>query len=152
MKSKMRGNRRTWTTGKKTGKNTRQYGMTRGARCRVTCGLNNTQVVRTWYDTNGGRLRSLVKTAGGVGYHNAKRATAHAANVLVATAVKEYADVRKQSPADANMGVHLRRRGMGKSRGSVLMALEKAGRTRLTVSDATKDAHNGCRRPKERRI
>jgi small subunit ribosomal protein S11 len=123
-----------------------QYAKKGAARCRVTCGMNNTKVVRTWYDSASGKVRNRVKTAGAVGYPNAKRGTVYAAQTLVAKVAKEY---RERRPGK---GIHLRRRGMGKSRGSIRKALEKTGRRRLTVSDATKDPHNGCRRKKARRI
>jgi small subunit ribosomal protein S11 len=49
-------------------------------------------------------------------------------------------------------GVNVLRRGMGRGRGVVLTELSKAGLKILTVSDATKDPHNGCRRKKQRRV
>lgn len=125
-------------------KKTIQYAKKGAATCRVTCGMNNTKVVRTWVDQ--GKVRNVVKTAGSVGYQNAKRGTVYAAQTLMTKVAKEY---REQRPGK---GIHLRRRGMGKSRGRMRKALEKTGRWRLTVSDATKDPHNGCRRKKTRRI
>jgi len=129
---------------RKSRKKTIQYAKKGAATCRVTCGVNNTKVVRTWVDR--GRVRNVVKTAGTVGYHNAKRGTVYAAQTLRTKVAKEYRE------ANPGKGIHLRRRGMGKSRGSRRKAAEKAGRWRLTVSDATKDPHNGCRRKKARRI
>jgi ribosomal protein S11 len=115
-------------------------------RCRVTATINNTKVVRTWYDHEKGKRINRVKTAGSRGYKNAKRGTVYAAQERGAYVVKTYGKERE------GKGIHLHRRGMGVGRAVRLTELEKGGRKRRTVSDATKDAHNGCRRKKQRRI
>ena len=115
-------------------------------RCRVTASINNTKVVRTWYDQEKGKRRNRVKTAGSRGYKNAKRGTVYAAQERGAYVVKTYGKERE------GKGIHLQRRGMGVGRAVRLTELEKGGRKIVTVSDATKDAHNGCRRKKQRRI
>jgi len=91
---------------------------------------------------------NLVKTAGCRGYQNAKRGTVYAAQEVRADVAKKYMAQQGSQPK----GVHVLRRGMGRGRGVVLNELSKGGVKILTVSDATKDAHNGCRRKKPRRV
>lgn len=117
--------------------------------CRVTTGMNNTKVVRTWYDKEKGKRVNRVKTVGQRGYKNTKRGTYYGAQERRAKVGEAY--VAEWTPAPAP-GLHVRRRGMGRVRVQVLNELKKAGRQILTVSDATKDPHNGCRRKKPRRI
>lgn len=118
-------------------------------RCRVTCTMNNTKVVRTWYDPEKGKRVNLVKTAGSRGYQNAKRGTVYAAQEVRADVAKTYLAGKQGS---RTKGIHVLRRGMGRGRAVVLNELAKGGLKILTVSDASKDAHNGCRRKKQRRV
>jgi small subunit ribosomal protein S11 len=111
--------------------------------------MNNTKVVRTWYDADKGKRVNLVKTAGSRGYQNAKRGTVYAAQEVMAEVAKRYLASMKNGTGN---GVNVLRRGMGRGRGVVLTELSKAGLKILTVSDATKDPHNGCRRKKQRRV
>jgi ribosomal protein S11 len=123
--------------------------------CRVTSSVNNTKVVFTWYDSEKGRRVNRVKTAGGRGFLNSKRGSVYAAQEVRAQAGKAYLEERgnpSRSSPGKSRGVHVLRRGMGRGRIQALNELKKAGVERLTVSDATKDAHNGCRRKKKRRI
>lgn len=117
--------------------------------CRVTTGMNNTKVVMTWYDKDKGKRVNRVKTVGERGYKNTKRGSFYGAQEMRAKVGEEYQEKwgRGQAP-----GVHVMRRGMGRVRVQVLNELKKAGRQIMTVSDATKDPHNGCRRKKQRRI
>lgn len=121
----------------------------RSVRCRVRSTVNNTKVVRSWYDEEKGRRVNVVKTAGRRGFVNSKRGSVYAAQEVRGKAGKEYMErwAGKTQP-----GVHVLRRGMGRGRIQALSELKKVGVEILTVSDATKDAHNGCRRKKERRI
>jgi small subunit ribosomal protein S11 len=117
-------------------------------RCRVTSTVNNTKVGFTWYDGEKGRRVHLGKTAGGRGFANAKRGSLYAAQEVRAQAGKAYLEARGPKPR----GVHVLRRGRGRGRTQALNELKKLGVEILTVSDATKDPHNGCRRKKKRRI
>lgn len=122
--------------------------------CLVSSSPNNTKVVRTWYDEEKGRRVNQVKTAGMRGFQNTKRGSAYAAQEVRAAAAKAYAEKTGkggESP-EGKPGVHVRRRGMGRGRVNARTELKKAGLEILTVSDATKDPHNGCRRKKKRRI
>jgi ribosomal protein S11 len=135
--------------------------------CRVTSTSNNTKAVMTWYTSKptstlplpGGvtgstkniKRISLIKTAGSMGYNNAKRGTVYAAQEVIAKLSKLYFE-KENKQGNIQTGIHLKLRGMGRSRSVVSSELTKAGFTRLTVSDATKDAHNGCRRKAKRRI
>jgi len=117
--------------------------------CRVRSTVNNTKVVRTWYDEDKGRRVNLVKTAGMRGFVNSKRSSVYAAQEVRANAGKTYME---RWSGKAVPGVHVLRRGMGRGRIQALNELKKLGLERLTVSDATKDPHNGCRRKKRRRV
>jgi ribosomal protein S11 len=123
-------------------------------RCRVTSTMNNTKVVRTWYDSDKGKRVNRVKTAGSLGYKNAKRGTVYAAQEVIADVAKTYLESYRSRGKEPK-GRHVLRRGMGRGRAVVLNELSKftpRGLKILTVSDATKDAHNGCRRKKKRRV
>jgi len=117
--------------------------------CRVRSTVNNTKVVRTWYDQEKGRRVNVVKTGGRRGFVNSKRGSVYAAQEVRAQAGKAY---RERWSGKSQPGVHVCRRGMGRGRIQALNELKKVGVEILTVSDATKDAHNGCRRKKKRRI
>lgn len=119
------------------------------ARCRVISSSNNTKVVRRWYDEKEKREKSASKTAGERGYKNAKRGTVYAAQETAAYMVKTYGSEMKVRDGK---GIHVRRRGMGQGRAGALGELEKGTWNIRSVSDATKDPHNGCRRKKQRRI
>lgn len=117
--------------------------------CRVRSTVNNTKVVRTWYDEEKGRRVNLIRTAGMRGFVNSKRSSVYAAQEVRASAGKAYMERWGGKPVP---GIHVLRRGMGRGRVQALTELKKLGLERLTVSDATKDPHNGCRRKKRRRI
>ena len=119
-------------------------------RCRVTSGVNNTKVVRTGYEKETGRRVNRVRTAGKRGYVNTKRGSRYAAQEVRAQAGKVYQE--RWGKDGKKVGLHVRRRGMGKGRIQALSEFKKAGRVIQTVSDATKDPHNGCRRKKRRRL
>lgn len=121
-----------------------------GVRCRVRSTVNNTKVVRTWYDEEKGRRVNLVKTGGRRGFVNSKRGSVYAAQEVRGSAGKAY--MERWGGKGTQPGVHVLRRGMGRGRVQALNELKKYGVEILTVSDATKDPHNGCRRKKRRRI
>lgn len=121
-----------------------------GVRCRVRSTVNNTKVVRTWYDEEKGRRVNLVKTGGRRGFVNSKRGSVYAAQEVRGSAGKAY--MERWGGKGTQPGVHVLRRGMGRGRVQALNELKKYGVEILTVSDATKDPHNGCRRKKQRRI
>lgn len=119
------------------------------ARCRVIASSNNTKVVRRWYDEREKRHKIASKTAGERGYKNAKRGTVYAAQETAAYIVKMYGSRGKVRDGK---GIHVRRYGMGQGRAGALSELEKGTWVIRSVSDGTKDPHNGCRRKKKRRI
>jgi len=141
---------------------------------RVTSTINNTKVVITWYDRQQGKRVNRVKTAGSIGFKNAKRGTVYAAQEVIADSAKAYRErmneVNRKSgevntrsvgsggknrKGKKRVGRHVLRRGMGRGRAVVLSELAKftpQGLEVLSVSDATKDPHNGCRRKKARRV
>lgn len=119
---------------------------------RVTSTVNNTKVVVTWYEEKTGRRVNQVTTAGKRGFVNTKRSSVYAAQEVRARAAKAYLEAWAGRGTSSQPGVHVLRRGMGRGRVQALTELKKAGVEILTVSDATKDPHNGCRRKKVRRI
>lgn len=123
-------------------------------RCRVSSTPNNTKVVRSWFDEKKGRRVNRVKTAGGRGYKNTKRGSTLAAQEVRADAGKAYLEKREKAGESRGKGPrrHRTRRGMGRGRIQAMNELEKRGFQIATVSDMTKNPHNGCRRKKARRI
>jgi small subunit ribosomal protein S11 len=146
-----KGKREGGNRGREGSKGSQKRRASKVVRCRVRSSVNNTKVVRTWYDQTKGRRVNRVKTAGMRGFMNSKRGSVYAGQEVRASAGKAYVEAQSQGgwkPA----GVHVLRRGMGRVRTQALNELKKAGLEILTVSDATKDPHNGCRRKKKRRI
>lgn len=119
---------------------------------RVTSTVNNTKVVVTWYEEKTGRRVNQRTTAGKRGFVNTKRSSVYAAQEVRARAGKAYLEAWAGRGRASQPGVHVLRRGMGRGRVHALTELKKAGVEIVTVSDATKDPHNGCRRKKVRRI
>lgn len=124
-------------------------GNQRNVRCRVRSSVNNTKVVITWYDEEKGRRVHVVKTGGRRGYVNAKRGSIYVAQEVRGNVGKRYREAWKGKKVP---GVHVLRRGMGRGRIQARNELKKVGVEIRTVSDATKDPHNGCRRKKKRRV
>lgn len=85
-------------------------------------------------------------TAGSRGYSNTKRGSTLAAQEVRREAGKEVLGLGKGNR------VHRRRRGIGRGRVQAIGELEGRGIQLVTVSDRTKNPHNGCRRKKARRI
>lgn len=141
-----RGEKREGNKGYTGGRNTANG---RNVRCRVRSTVNNTKVVRSWYDEEKGRRVNLVKTGGRRGFVNSKRGSVYAAQEVRGQAGKTYLERWGGKTAP---GVHVLRRGMGRGRVQALNELKKVGVEILTVSDGTKDGHNGCRRKKQRRV
>lgn len=142
------GERKKRKRGKKGGTREKRGKEEGTGRRRVTCTMNNTKAVRTWYDKEEGKRVNRVKTAGSRGYKNAKRGTGYAGQEVVGEVAREYRGKKKG-------GRNVVRRGMGRGRGVVLTErgkYEGRGRKVRTVSDGTKDAHNGCIRKKKRRV
>jgi len=131
------------------------YAKRNRVRGRVSSSPNNTKVVRTWYDRKKNRRVNRVKTAGSRGYANTKRGSSLAAQEVRRSAGKECREKREKArgkPRKTPPRRHRSRRGMGRGRIQAIPYLEKSGRKITTVSDMTKNPHNGCRRKKKRRI
>ena len=131
------------------------YAKKNRVRGRVSSSPNNTKVVRSWYDPKTKRRVNRVKTAGERGYGNTKRGSTLAAQEVRRSAGKECRERREKARGKARKTPprrHRSMRGMGRGRIQAIPYLEKSGRKIVTVSDMTKNPHNGCRRKKKRRI
>lgn len=120
--------------------------LTQKVHCLVTSSPNNTKVVRTWRDPQTYRRVNRVYTAGSRGYKNTKRGSTLAAQEVRLQAGKAFLELGKGSD------LHRRRRGIGRGRVQAITEFESRGIHLVTVSDVTKNPHNGCRRKKSRRI
>ena len=112
----------------------------------VTCRRNNTFRVLTWKED--GRTRVRTKSAGARGYVGSKRGTTYAAEQVRQSA----ADKRVERQTGQQRALHLDLRGTGRGRRVVRKELKKKNRAVRFRTDSTQDPHNGCRRPKPRRI
>lgn len=113
----------------------------------VTSTINNTKAVRTWWNNEKKKIENRVKTGGNRGYKNTQRGSVHAAEELRNRVVKECKEKKR-----IDKEVHVYREGIGRGRSMVVEERRKGGRKVRSVSDATKQAHNGCRRKKVRRV
>lgn len=144
--------------------------------CLVSSEATNTTVVRTWKKSKGhhssvrnGRLgksqkraqpevkggavirQNVVRSAGNRGYKSVRhRGTDYAARKVVGRARKLCKRSRKQEMA-GKVGVHLRREGTGKGSKARRKRVKEHKRKLRSVSDKTREAHNGCKGKKARR-
>ena len=102
---------------------------------------NNTII--TLADLNGEVI--CWSSAGKVGFKGPKKATPHAANMVVK-------DLSVKIAACGLKDVHVFVKGIGGGREGAIRALNINGLNVLTVSDVTPIPHNGCRPPKKRRV
>ena len=102
---------------------------------------NNT--ILTLTDASG--LPKAWSSAGSVGFQGARRSTGFAAQ----TAAEVLA--RKSTRLGVST-VYVKLKGLGSGRRSSLRGLKLGGLRIRKVEDVTPIAHNGCRRPKERRM
>lgn len=112
----------------------------------LTCRRNNTFRVLTWKE--GGQTKVRTSSAGAQGYAGSKRGTTYAAE-QVRQGVRAK---REERQTQRGRELHLDLRGTGRGRRVVRKELKKKGRRLRYRTDSTQDPHNGCRRPKPRRI
>lgn len=129
---------KTTATKKKKKKVVRQ--ITHG-RAYIKATYNNTIVTLT--DLNGGVLSW--SSAGQNGFKGPKKATPYAASVIVKDACEK---VKPYGLKDVNVFV----KGVGSGRESAVRALNACGLNVLSIKDITAIPHNGCRRPRPRRV
>lgn len=102
---------------------------------------NNTLV--TFTDPAGNVLAWA--SAGQCGFKGPKKATPYAASIIVKTAAEKVAPYGLK---DVNVFV----RGIGMGREGAVRALHANGLNVLAIKDVTPIPHNGCRRPRPRRV
>ena len=107
----------------------------------VKATFNNTNITVT--DLNGNVVASA--SAGTMGYSGSKKSTPYVAGLIansVATKAKGF------GMADVNVFV----KGIGSGRESAVRGLQSSGLNVLTIKDVTPLPHNGCKRPRTRRV
>jgi small subunit ribosomal protein S11 len=107
----------------------------------VKATFNNTMITIT--DLQGNVLAA--GSAGSMGYSGSKKSTPYVAGLIanaVATKVKGF------GMGDVNVYV----KGIGSGRESAVRALQSSGLNIMTIKDITPLPHNGCKRPRPRRV
>lgn len=107
----------------------------------VKATFNNTMVTIT--DLQGNVLAS--GSAGSMGYSGSKKSTPYVAGLISNSVVTK---VKGFGMADVNVYV----KGIGSGRESAVRALQSSGLNILTIKDITPLPHNGCKRPRPRRV
>ena len=107
----------------------------------VKATFNNTIVSIT--DLNGNVLAN--GSAGGMGYSGAKKSTPYVAGLVVNSVANK---VKTFGLSDVNVYV----KGVGSGRESAVRALQSSGLNIISIKDVTPLPHNGCKRPRVRRV
>ena len=102
---------------------------------------NNT--ILTITDLNGDVIAG--ESAGAVGFKGPKKATPYAATKVVESLIKK---IQKTGLKEGNVFI----KGLGSGREAAIRALAANGIDILSIKDITPIPHNGCRRPKPRRV
>ena len=105
---------------------------------------NNTLVRAKWVDAEG-KLRQRKRSTGRLGYKGAKRGTGEASQSTVRQVAR---DLRAQKVDK----VHVYLNGYGPGRGLVSPRLSRVGLEVITMTDASREPHGGCRGKKMRRV
>lgn len=110
-------------------------------RAYIKATYNNTIV--TFTDQNGNTIAA--SSAGENGFKGPKKATPFAASVIVKKAVEK---ARPYGLKEVNVFVQ----GVGLGREAAIRAINANGINILSIKDVTPIPHNGCRRPRVRRV
>jgi small subunit ribosomal protein S11 len=110
-------------------------------RAYVLATYNNTVVTLT--DATGNVLAQ--SSAGRLGFKGPKKSTPYAASLISKQAVEKAKNFELQE-------VDVYVKGVGSGRESAVRGLFAAGLNVLTIRDVTPIPHNGCRRPRPRRV
>lgn len=113
----------------------------RKGRAYVLASYNNTVVTIT--DSHGNVLAQ--SSAGRLGFKGPKKSTPYAANLISKQAVEKVKPFQMQE-------VDVFVKGVGSGREAAIRGLYGAGLNVLTIRDLTPIPHNGCRRPRPRRV
>lgn len=108
--------------------------------CHISASFNNTQVCFT---DNDGAVISW-SSAGKCNFKGSRKSTVYAAQMVAQ-------DAARAAMAHGMKEVSVRIRGAGLGRDAV-RALQTVGLAVLSIDDCTPWPHNGCRRPKPRRV
>ena len=123
---------------KKTGKVTRQLTHIRAY---IQATYNNTIVTLT--DQNGNAVAWA--SAGNCGFKGPKKATPYAASVVVRKALEKLDDAGVKD-------VSVFAKGVGQGREGAIRAFNANNVNVVSIKDVTPMPHNGCRRPRPRRM
>ena len=107
----------------------------------VNATFNNTMI--TIADVQGNTI--AWSSAGGMGFRGSRKSTPYAAQVAAE-------DCGKKAIEHGMKTLEVRVKGPGSGRESALRALQTVGFNITAIKDVTPVPHNGCRRPKRRRV
>ena len=107
----------------------------------IHASFNNTHITIT--DTEGNVISW--SSAGGIGFKGSRKGTPFAAQQAATTAAGNAKEHGLRS-------IDIRVKGPGSGRESAIRALQAAGIEIKSIRDVTPIPHNGCRRPKRRRV
>lgn len=113
----------------------------RKGRAYILASYNNTIVTIT--DSHGNVLTQ--GSAGRLGFKGPKKSTPYAANLIAKQAVEKVKPFQMQE-------VDVFIKGVGSGREAAIRGLYGAGLNVLAIRDLTPIPHNGCRRPRPRRV
>jgi len=102
----------------------------------------NNNTIITLSDENGKTLAWT--SAGSLGFRNSRKSTTYGAQ-----AVGEH--MAALAHRKGMRRVYIRVKGLGYGKESAIRALAQSGMDILRIEDVTPTAHNGCRRPRQRR-
>ena len=107
----------------------------------VKATFNNTIISIT--DLNGNVIAS--GSAGAMGYSGSKKSTPYVAGLISGSVASK---AKNHGVADVNVFV----KGIGSGRESAVRALQSSGINIIAIKDVTPLPHNGCKRPRVRRV
>lgn len=102
----------------------------------------NNNTIITLSDEKGNTLAWT--SAGSLGFRNSRKSTTYGAQ-----AVGEH--IAMLAHRQGMRRVYIRVKGLGYGKESAIRALAQSGIEVLSIEDVTPTAHNGCRRPRQRR-
>lgn len=109
--------------------------------CNIFASFNNTMV--NFSDSNGNTISW--SSAGKCNFRGSRKSTAYAAQVVLQ-------DAGRMAISHGLKEVHVKVKGPGLGRDAAIRALQALGLIVTGIVDVTPVPHNGCRRPKRRRV
>jgi len=129
------------TEAKTKGRRRKNIRQVKHGQAHIMATYNNTIVTLT--DLNGNVLSW--SSAGRLGFRGPKKSTPYAASIIVKDAVEK---TKAYGLSEVNVFV----RGVGSGRESAIRALHANNINVVSIKDVTPIPHNGCRRPRPRRV